>query len=248
MTLLVNIFTTMHRFFLREGDIVDEKVFVIISEELLNQWTKVLRFRIGEKVILFQHDGKEYVGEIMSISPKIVQGNVMSVRVCDTELPVKIILAQSILKNPDKFESILQKGTELGISAFYPLITKRTERESLNKFDRLQRIILEATEQSGRVHVPVLHEPVKFEKLFLIPEIAQSQILIPHFENSGNISESYHDEKFVTFCIGPEGGFLDQEVAFACEKGALPVGLGKRILRSETAALAAVAQLAGRLE
>ena len=238
----------MHRFFLREGDAVDDRVFVITSEELLNQWTKVLRFRTGEKVILFHDDGKEYVGEITSLTPKMIQGNVMSVVVCDTELPVKIILAQSILKSPDKFELILQKGTELGVSEFYPLITKRTERESLNKFDRLQRIILEAVEQSGRVKVPVLHEPVKFEKLFQVPEIAVSQVLIPHFENSESISKAYSDGKIVTVCIGPEGGFLDQEVAFAREKGATAVGLGKRVLRSETAALIAVAQLAARME
>lgn len=238
----------MHRFFLREGDVADENVFVIISEELLNQWTKVLRFRPGEKVILFHDDGKEYFGEITSLSPKIIQGNVTSVRVCDTELPVKIILAQSILKSPDKFEWILQKGTELGVSEFYPIVTKRTERESLNKFDRLQRIILEAVEQSGRVHVPVLHEPIKFEKLFLVPEIVQSQIFIPHFEHSASLSESYGGAKATTICIGPEGGFLDQEVVFAREHGATAVGLGKRILRSETAALAAIAQLAGRME
>ncbi len=238
----------MHRFFLREGDVADEKVFVIISEELLNQWTKVLRFRTGEKVILFQDDGKEYLGEITALSPKIIQGNVTSVRACDTELPGKIILAQSILKSPDKFEWMLQKGTELGVSEFYPIITKRTERESLNKFDRLQRIILEAVEQSGRVHVPVLHEPIKFEKLFLVPEIAQSHILIPHFEHSASLSGSYGGEKATTICIGPEGGFLDQEVVFAREHGATAVGLGKRILRSETAAMAAVAQLAGRME
>ncbi len=238
----------MHRFFLREGDVVDEHVFVIISEDLVHQWTKVLRFRTGEKVILFHDDGKEYAGEITSILPKIIQGNITSVRVCDTELPVKIILAQSILKSPDKFELILQKGTELGVSDFYPIITKRTERESLHKFDRLQRIILEAVEQSGRVKVPVLHEPVKFEKLFLVPEITQSHIFIPHFEHSASLSESYGGEKTTTICIGPEGGFLDQEVAFAREHGATAVGLGKRILRSETAALAAVAQLAGRME
>lgn len=241
----------MHRFLLREGDIVDGKVFVVISEELRNQWTKVLRFRVGEKVVLFRDDQKEYIGEITSLSPKIIQGHVTSVRDCDTELPVKIILAQSILKSPEKFEWVLQKGTELGVGEFYPIITRRTERSALHKFDRLQRILIEATEQCGRCNVPVLHEPIKFEKFLGLEFVhkKQVQLIVPHVVADGRIRDIVlYPNKRIAVCIGPEGGFEDTEILAAQQVGASLVSLGMRVLRSETAALSAIAQLGMRLE
>ncbi|MCX6733990.1 MAG: RsmE family RNA methyltransferase [Candidatus Peregrinibacteria bacterium] len=239
----------MHRFLLREGDVVDDKVFVIISEELRNQWTKVLRFRIGEKVILFRDDDKEYVGEITSILPKIIQGNVLNVSERKTELPVNIIVAQSILKNPEKLEWILQKGTELGMSDFYPLITHRTERQFLPKFERLQRILVEATEQCGRCKVPVLHEPMKFEAFLKTKVTKDSLVLIPHTMGGKKMNElKLIDEKSIVVCIGPEGGFDEKEVEDVTKVGGISVTLGKRVLRSETAAIAAVAMLAAHIE
>lgn len=228
---------------------VDDKVFVIISEELRNQWIKVLRFRTGEKVMLFRDNGKEYIGEITSILPKIIQGNVLSVSECKTELPAKIILAQSILKNPEKFEWILQKGTELGVSDFYPLITHRTERQFLPKFERLQRILVEATEQCGRCRVPVLHEPMKFDAFLKHILVEKPMLLIPHTIGGKSMGELKMLNNIpVVLYIGPEGGFDDKEVDDVKKAGGISVTLGKRILRSETAALAAVTLLAARIE
>lgn len=239
----------MHRFLLRDGDVVDDKVFVIISEELRNQWIKVLRFRTGEKVMLFRDNGKEYIGEITSILPKIIQGNVLSVSECKTELPAKIILVQSILKNPEKFEWILQKGTELGVSDFYPLITHRTERQFLPKFERLQRILVEATEQCGRCRVPVLHEPMKFDAFLKHILVEKPMLLIPHTIGGKSMGELKMLNNIpVVLYIGPEGGFDDKEVDDVKKAGGISVTLGKRILRSETAALAAVTLLAARIE
>lgn len=238
----------MHRFLLREGDIVDEKVFVVISEELRNQWTKVLRFRVGEKIALFRHDGREYTCEIASMSPKIIQGSVLGVRECDTELSVKIVLAQSILKSPEKFEWILQKGTELGVGEFYPIITRRTERPTLHKFDRLQRILIEATEQSGRCVVPILHEPIKFEK-FLKLVATSSLLLIPHTTGGMPLKDvTFSGNGSVVVCIGPEGGFEDKEIDMVKNLGGQTITLGKRILRSETASIVTLAQLLGRMD
>lgn len=238
----------MHRFLLREGDIVDEKVFVVISEELRNQWMKVLRFRVGEKIVLFRDDGKEYTCEIASMSPKIIQGNVLSVRNCDTELPIKIILAQSILKSPEKFEWVLQKGTELGVGEFYPIITRRTERPTLHKFDRLQRILIEATEQCGRCVVPVLHEPIKFER-FLKHVQTGSSLLVPHTIGGVPLQDvTFSKSGPVVVCIGPEGGFEDKEIEIVKSLSGQAITLGKRVLRSETASIVSLAQLLGRIE
>lgn len=240
---------SIHRFFLTPQDIVNEGVFTITSEELMHQWKKVLRFQIGEDVILFNGGSKEYRGEIISISNKAIHGKVSSVVTCTTELPTNIILAQSILKNPEKFEWILQKGTELGVSEFYPIVTRRTERQFLPKLERLQRILIEATEQCGRCNVPVLHEPMKFEAFLKQMNFEKSMLLIPHTAASVPMREmKIISEKSVVLCIGPEGGFDEIEVDVVKKFGGQAITLGKRILRSETAALAAVALLGARLE
>ncbi len=239
----------MHRFLLREGDVADENVFIIISEELQNQWKKVLRFGVGEQIILFNDSNKEFRGEIVSISNKAIHGKITSVSPCQTELSTKITLAQSILKNPEKFEWILQKGTELGISEFYPIITRRTERQFLPKRERLLRILVEATEQCGRCVVPILHEPMKFDAFLKYIAVDKPILLIPHTIGGVSMGElKMVEKKPAVLCIGPEGGFDDKEIEDVKKAGGIAVTLGRRILRSETAALAAVTLLAARIE
>lgn len=240
---------SIHRFFLTPQDVVNEGAFTITSEELLHQWKKVLRFGVGEEVILFNGRDNEYRGEIISISNKAIHGKISSVVPCETELSTKIILAQSILKNPEKFEWVLQKGTELGVSEFYPIITHRTERQFLPKHERLQRILVEATEQCGRCVVPTLHEPMKFEVFLKHIAVEKPMLLIPHTIGGKSIGTlKMVQKKPAVLCIGPEGGFDDKEVEGVQKAGGISVTLGRRILRSETAALAALAQFGARLE
>lgn len=240
---------SIHRFFLTPQDIVNEGAFTITSEELMHQWKKVLRFGVGEEVVLFDGSGSEFRGEIISISNKAIHGKVSSVVTCATELPIKIILAQSILKNPEKFEWVLQKGTELGVSEFYPLITHRTERQFLPKHERLQRILVEATEQCGRCAVPTLHEPMKFEAFLKHIAVKKHMLLIPHTIGGVSIGAlEMADTKSIVLCIGPEGGFDEKEIEDVTKAGGVSVTLGKRVLRSETAAIAAVAMLAAHIE
>ena len=156
----------------------------------------------------------------------------------ENELPVKLILAQSLLKNAERFEFVLQKCTELGVSEFIPLLTKRTEQKFLHKKERLERILKEATEQSGRARLPKLEELGKFADVLKLKNVL---VLMPH---------PVADEKFadikarlgsasrdILICIGPEGGFMEDEVDLARESGALIFNIGKRILRAETAAI-----------
>ena len=240
---------SIHRFFLTPQDIVNEGAFTITSEELMHQWKKVLRFGVGEEVILFNGSGNEFRGEIISISNKAIHGKISSVVTCDTELSTKIVLAQSILKNPEKFEWVLQKGTELGVSEFYPIITHRTERQFLPKHERLQRILVEATEQCGRCIVPILHEPMKFEAFLKHIAAEKPMLLIPHTIGGKSIDTlKMVQKKPAVLCIGPEGGFDDKEVEEVKKAGGISVTLGKRILRSETASLAAVTLLAAQIE
>lgn len=247
----------MHRFFVSQLDVVDDVQALICSEDLIHQFTKVLRFEKGEKVVLLNNSGFQYEVELQELSSKKILGKVLNKKFCETELPMKLVVAQAILKNMERLEWMFQKGTELGVSTFIPLLSDRTERKVLGKVERLHRILKEAAEQSGRGKVPELLEERKFEKIFLSDaaqehaldygEEGEKIIVVPHPGAEKKFSDFCKD-KLVTkdgkkfegeliICIGPEGGFTDREVEMAKKKGAHLVSLGNRILRAETVAM-----------
>jgi 16S rRNA (uracil1498-N3)-methyltransferase len=162
-------------------------------------------------------------------------------------------LFQSLLPR-DKFEFVLQKCTEVGVSRFVPVITQRAlVRETAikpEKLDRWQRIITEAAEQSHRGRIPDLLPPVSFEKAmqelssFEKCLIACEIVKMPNGKQGESIRVALRIEDknipgTIAVLIGPEGGFTEDEVHHACSVGAVPVGLGPRILRTETAAIVA---------
>lgn len=227
----------MHRFFLTPADIVSEELLLVRSSELVHQWTKVLRFEIGEHIKVFDGSGFEWEVEIAEMKSKEIFAKVVGKSRPETEFPVKVFLAQSFLKNVDRFELVLQKGTELGFSGFIPLITDRTERKFLQKGERFQRIITEAAEQSGRVAVPEFLEPMSFSDVLK----KYPFVILPH--PAGEISFAMFRKSLpkipqeMVFCVGPEGGFSDREILLAQESGVHIVSLGCRILRSETVSM-----------
>lgn len=229
----------MHRFFITELDHVDESQALLCSQDLIHQFIKVLRFQKGETVVLLDNSGYEFEVELQEFSSKRILGKVNTKKFCETELPVRLVLAQAILKNIDKLELILQKGTELGVSAFIPLITDRTERQALGKIERLHRILREAAEQSHRGKLPELMEPIKFDKM--IGSAGESCLIVPHPTAKMKFSPWSKTMKKlpmeVIVCIGPEGGFTDRETDLSIEGGANLIALGARILRAETAAI-----------
>ncbi len=228
----------MHRFLLTPLDKITDQGVFISSPDLLFQWTKVLKFRIGERVIVFDDSHNDYEVEIIELTPKAAAGKILKKTKNETEPRYKLTLAQGMLKNADKFELLLQKGTELGVSCFVPLLTDRTEQKFLHKVERLERILKEATEQSGRVQVPELTEIQKFKDIFKNQE---TLILVPHPDTQNTFKDIQAEikslPKELIVCIGPEGGFTDAEIAFAQESGAKIFNIGKRILRAETAAI-----------
>jgi 16S rRNA (uracil1498-N3)-methyltransferase len=260
----------MHRFFVSQLDLVDDIQALICSEEMIHQFTKVLRFAKGEKVVLLNNSGFQFVVELQDFSSKKIIGKVLEKKFCETELPMRLVIAQAILKNMERFEWMLQKGTELGVNAFMPLISDRTERKVLGKVERLGRILKEAAEQSGRGKVPELLEEKKFEKIFLsdaelehvmdYEDGVERIVVVPHPGAAQKFSDFCEEklikengEKFsgeLVICVGPEGGFTDKEVYMAESKGAHLVSLGNRILRAETVAMvmgAIVAETMGEM-
>ena len=237
----------MHRFFVPSFT-HDQIVF---SPEQAHQITAVLRMKPGATLIVLDNTGWEYVAELMVVDRKRVTAVVRQKKLCANEPAIKLTLHQSLLKR-DNFEWALQKGTELGVSRFVPLISQRTVARPPKKPDRWRRILTEAAEQSRRGRIPELAQSVTFaDAVSQLPDGETAVIPWVGADKGGLGDVLAGDETAVSIFIGPEGGFTPEEIALAQQHGVRPVTLGKRTLRSETAALAATAvimQLAGEMK
>lgn len=233
----------MHRFFVTEKDFIDEAGAIVHTPSIVHQWKKVLRFQEGEHVVLMRGDGEEYEMRIREIGAVDIKLTLVERRFSKQELPLRLVLAPSFLKNVDKFELVIQKGTELGVGAFIPLLSERTEKKMEPKRERWGKIILEAAEQSGRAVIPELHEPRELAQVLK----SYSCVIVPHPAGEKRIEDIFSSGEVpseIVCCIGPEGGFTDVEVNAARAAGAHIVSLGKRTLRAETAGIVSAALIA----
>ena len=200
----------------------------------------------GDEVIALDDTGWEYIAALTIVNATRTEGRIISRREGHGEPAVRLILYQAMIR-PERFEWALQKCTELGVSRFIPVITRRTERRSrdvsANRRERWERIIREAAEQSRRSRLPTLDKPRALEEAL---KSAPKPVLMAwegetiHSLKS-SLEDRAHDESdqdTVSIIVGPEGGFDHDEVELAREHGAVTIGLGNRILRSETAAVA----------
>ncbi|MBV9986346.1 MAG: 16S rRNA (uracil(1498)-N(3))-methyltransferase [Chitinophagaceae bacterium] len=214
-----------------------------LSEETSKHCIQVLRMKMGEELQLTDGKGLLCTATIASEDKKKTV-----VTITKSELrpvPVKrISIAISLLKNASRFEWFLEKATEIGVTDIQPLICKRTEHGKF-KAERMHGILVAAMLQSQQVWLPVLHEPVKFEKY--IPLSAWSQKLIAHCEEEKK--QLLHEVSSITdtqILIGPEGDFSPDEIKLALDNGYLPVSLGDTRLRAETAGMVAAVLLVNR--
>jgi 16S rRNA (uracil1498-N3)-methyltransferase len=207
--------------------------------------TKVLRLRPGDEITLFNEDGIEYTGRIEEIGTKDLKVIVLSSRRVKTESNLNITLIQGIPKG-DKMDLIVEKATELGVKTIIPTITERTQIRNTEKLKRWQRIAIESSKQCRRTTPPIILEPKGFNEAINISH--QSELKLIFYEKNDDyltniINNLTQLPVNITICIGSEGGFSEREVAIAKEKGFTPVGLGPRILRTETASIVAVSIL-----
>lgn len=227
----------MHRFFVPSEWIDRDKV--VFSSSQARQLREVLRLKAGDRITVLDNSGLEYQVNIVDIKHNLAEGEVVECYPYTNEPEVEITLYQALLKGK-KFDLVLQKCTEIGVIGFVPVICERciASIPSKSRVTRWQRIIIEAAEQSGRGRVPILHPPADFKQaceavrgFSLLPwETGESRGIKAAIRNIGHV-------KHVNIFIGPEGGFEPDEVEFARSRGILPVTLGKRILRSETAGM-----------
>jgi 16S rRNA (uracil1498-N3)-methyltransferase len=150
----------IHRFYLPESLALEK--LEIKDKNLIHQLNKVLKLKAGEKIILFNGRGEEALGAIEKITNHELSITIEKLENKENLIKNKVTLCCAILKK-ENFELVVQKATEIGVNMIVPLITARTIKTRLN-LERLNKIIIEASEQSGRVTIPEISEPIKFEK------------------------------------------------------------------------------------
>ncbi|MFH0913698.1 MAG: RsmE family RNA methyltransferase [Chloroflexota bacterium] len=235
----------MHRFFVPREWIGEDRVE--LRGESAHQISHVLKLKPPEHIILLDNRGWEYEVQLEGLSGELVQGRVVGKSRGTGEPGVKITLCQALLKS-DKFELVLQKGVELGVSAFVPFISQRcvVRKPNENRLSRWRKIIQEAAEQSGRVLLPQIHPVVSFEEAC---QLASSPaLLLWEEEKSLGLANLLRQPSFQKapayhLFVGPEGGFPAHEVEYARARGIISASLGRRVLRAETAGLAAISAL-----
>ncbi len=257
----------MHRFFVPPSSIEEDTV--VLSGAVVHQIRNVLRLKRGDEIIVLDDSGWEYQAQLRSVDQHRVTASVERKTLARTEPRAKVTLYQSLLKG-DKFEWVLQKGTELGIVEFVPMVANRCVIGSVDdvgqeKLARWNRIILEAAEQSHRGRLPRVHEPLLFaqacerarnaelalmpwegEKLRTVRSVLTEQSSAPVTVQGKTLL--MHRPFSISVFVGCEGGFTSHEVDQALRYGILPVTLGLRILRAETAALVAATIILYQLE
>lgn len=238
------------RFFVPDSNIDRENAKAFITGSDVSHLRTVLRAEIGDSLTLCDTAGTVYSCTITEISKDRITCGIGGSEDCPSEPRVPVILLQGVPKG-EKMEFIIQKCVELGINGIIPVVTERTvvkfetKQDAAKKVARWQKIAAEASKQSGRGIVPFIGDVVKFRDAFR--DIGGGLKIIP-YENEHEttlkslLKEGLPADKIYVF-IGPEGGFSMQEIETAEEEGFAPVTLGNRILRTETAGMAALAAI-----
>ncbi len=236
-----------HRFFV--PNISFAKDFVLITDpDEIHHIKDVLRLKSGDNIILFNGRGEEACAEIAGFTAKNLEVKIVFHRKNDSSKKFSIVLACAIPKRA-KFETIIEKCTELNVDEIIPLKTKRTEirldeEKAEKKLSRYQTIAVNAAKQSGRTDIPRIHSIAEFSQA-LKNISAHDAAFIPHLagerKNLVQVLNLLEGKKRAVFFIGPEGDFTPQEIALAVQAGCVPVSLGPTILKVDTAAISVAA-------
>lgn len=219
-------------------DINENAESIFLDENTSKHIVQVLRMTIGEQLQLTNGKGNLYTVIIADDNRKKAAIKILS-SIAHRPPAKKNTIGISLLKNSSRFEWLLEKATELGISEIIPLICERTEKQHF-RTDRMKNILISAMLQSQQTWLPVLNEPVKFTDI--VTKISGEQKFIAHCEDSKSkkkLSGDFHPFNNVTILIGPEGDFTKDEIEAALQNNFIPVSLGDTRLRTETAGMVA---------
>jgi 16S rRNA (uracil1498-N3)-methyltransferase len=221
---------------------------VKLSTEETRHLRHVLRLSTGDQVQIFNGEGREFVAEIVTVGKRETLLNIVDeISAPAPESNLDLTIAASVYKN-DKFDLVIQKAVELGVARIAPIVTFRSETKidaALNRTERWRKIALEATKQCERARIMSVDEPVTFAD-FLSSLNDESGKLLMFSEKDGRSIPDLGDPKKITALVGPKGGWEDSEIELAEGRGFVPVKLGKRIMKAETAVITFAALLQHR--
>jgi len=215
---------------------------IVLDEDTSRHVVQVLRTKEGEKLNLTDGKGSLITAEVIDAHKKYCAVNVLDSRLI-SQVPRKITIAISLLKNTNRFEWFLEKATEIGVSEIIPLICERTEKQKF-RYDRMKGICISAMLQSQQTWLPLLNEPKQFNHL-AIEQFDNQQKFIAHCDESSVKKQLSTFQSFNSsiILIGPEGDFTKNEIKLALENNFVPVSLGETRLRTETAGIVAASLL-----
>ncbi len=234
----------MHRFYCNAN--LAQGATIQLPDNAAHHAARVLRMQIGDDLILFNGNGDDYTGEILRINKTEVAVKIVASHVVQNESPIAVTLAQAI-SSGERMDYTLQKAVELGINHIQPLAAERSVvKLSGDKIERRrehwQNVVISACEQSGRAHVPQVLPPIPYMEWLGTKETHELKLML-----TPTATQTLHDlakpKGSICLLIGCEGGFSPQEQLAAQSCGFTGIQLGKRILRTETAALAALAAM-----
>lgn len=247
----------LQRYFIPEGNWQGDKL--TITGDDAHHIIRVMRGNTGDELICNHPSGHAILGEITTLDQQQVTVSIVEKLHETVELPIHVTIAQGLPKG-DKLEYVLQKGTELGASGFIPFTADRSvvkwdEKKSSKKMTRFAKIVKEASEQSHRNLIPQVTPIMNLDglieatkeydvKIFAYEEETKTN----HFRSFASIVSKLKSNQRIVVCIGPEGGFSNNEVTLLKESGFQSVRLGPRILRTETAPLYVLASISYQFE
>jgi len=225
-----------------------------ITGQLLHHLRDSLRLRLGDELTLIDQSGTRYRTEVAQVTTKALEARILDQTTARPRTAPTLILAQAILKG-EKMDWVIQKATELGVDHIVPVHTKhgvvKIQPERLNhQRARWERIALEAAQQSERWTLATIDVPTDLPHLFREQTYATTKIILSERSRDQSLTKvplTTNTEQAILILIGPEGGWDVEELRLAGEAGFQAVTIGQRILRAETAAIAAVSILQSRL-
>ena len=217
-----------------------------LSDAAANHVLKVLRLRIGDPLVLFDGRGADFAAEIVSCVRSHVRVRVLEAQPGVVESPLQVTLVQAVSRT-ERMDWTIQKATELGVHAIAPVLTTRSlvrleGAQALRKLEHWRSIVVNACEQCGRSTLPLIHEPQPLSSYLERLSPGARRILLDP-SGTHELGATPADDGAIEMLIGPEGGFETAELADARLAGFVAMKLGPRILRTETAGVAALAIL-----
>ncbi len=216
-----------------------------LDERAFHHAARVLRAKIGDQVVLFNGEGGEYTAIIRHVDKIGMEVEVIAFMPRDVESPLEIHLAQGVARG-EKMDFIVQKAVELGVSKIIPLFTERcnvklADERAGKRLAHWRATIMGACEQSGRNRLPEIVEPVALKDWLPTVQTDYRFVLSPFVQDK--LPPTLKPKASVVLLIGPEGGLSQAEVQMSQQAGFTPLNLGPRVLRTETASLAAISAL-----